>query len=510
MNTLSRPAATPVPSVKPLPQGDIGAIAPDPTVIDVLPKVVTIDPVTRVEGHLAIRVQLDRVGGQLQVVDAWSTGTQIRGLESILVNRHPWDAVPITQRICGVCPVSHGLAATLAIEQATGITAPTAGRILRNLVLGANYLQSHILHFYHLCLPDYWTGPNMAPWRPNWQADQRLSTAQNDLLTQHYLLALEMRRKAHEMGAVFGGRLPHPPSYVPGGITCTSTAARRARFQTYLTELTAFIQDTWLADIELLGQVYGDYWEIGGGTGNLLAFGVFDLDAAGSTKLLGRGRIVSASTTVLPVDIAAIAEDVTYSWYADSTNHLPPAAGQTVPQIPKGMAYSWLKAPRYAGQPYECGPLARMWVNGDYRDGISVLDRHRARALEALKVAQAMQTWLGEVVDGAAAYTNNAPPSSGTGVGLTEAARGALGHWLQIAAGKISRYQVVTPTCWNASPRDQGGVRGPIEQALIGAPVLDSAEPVEVLRVVHSYDPCLSCAVHVMRTGDQREVIHAV
>jgi hydrogenase large subunit len=475
--------------------------------LTIVPQTVTIDPVTRIEGHLGIKVRVDSVGGVQQVVEAWSSGTSFRGFEKILVNRHPWDAVPITQRICGVCPVSHGLAASMTVEAATGVTAPANARIMRNLVLGANYLQSHILHFYHLAVLDYIVGPDMAPWQPHWQSDLRIDPDTTAILVGHYVTALEMRRKGHELGAVYGGRLPHPSSYVPGGFTAQPSAARNATCIAYLNELIAFIQETYLPDVELLGTVYDDYFDIGVGAGNLLAYGVFDQNASGSVKLLARGRAVAGSTTIQPVDVNAITEYVKYSWYNQSTDNLPPANGNTVPKCPKVGAYSWLKAPRYTAQPYEVGALARMWVNGDYQSGISVMDRHLARAHEALKVAQAMVTWIGQLVPGAAVFTNNTPPTSGSAYGLTEAPRGALGHWLQISGGKISRYQVITPTCWNASPRDTAGVRGPIEQALLGTPVQDISQPVEVLRVVHSFDPCLSCAVHVMRADDKVAVV---
>jgi hydrogenase large subunit len=197
--------------------------------------------------------------------------------------------------------------------------------------------------------------------------------------------------------------------------------------------------------------------------------------------------------------VNAITEQVTYSWYQDSTNNLRPSSGQTIPQHPKNRAYSWLKAPRYAGAPYEVGPLARMWVNGDYRSGISVMDRHRARAQETRKIARAMQAWLGQLIATGPVYTRPNVPSSATAYGLTEAPRGALGHWLKITNGRIGQYQIVTPTCWNASPKDTQGAHGPIEEALIGTPVSNPDEPIEVLRVIHSFDPCLSCAVHVTR-----------
>jgi hydrogenase large subunit len=458
-----------------------------------------IDPVTRLEGHLKIEVSVD--GGR--VIDARATGTLFRGFEQILVGRHPWDAQHFTQRICGVCPVSHGMAAVSALDAASSVTPPANGRIMRNLVLGANFVQSHILHFYHLAVQDYIDGPNMPPWQPSWKVDKRFDAATTNALVSHYVTALDMRRKAHEMGALFGGRLPNPPAYIPGGFTTTVRQDRITRFQSYLNELIPFIRNVYIPDVEALAKLYSDYYNIGRGPGNLLAYGVFDLDSSGDSKLLKRGRIVSGSTTVADVNLTAITEQVTHSWYADSTHDLNPSSGSTAPQYPKANAYSWLKAPRYEGASYEVGPLARMRVNGDYPGAnISVMDRHHARAEEALKVALAMSTWVGQLKAGQAVVTPSRIPTSAASYGLTEAPRGALGHWLKITNGKIASYQVVTPTCWNASPEDSSGQSGPIEAALIGTPVKNIDQPIEVLRVIHSFDPCLSCAVHVMRPAE--------
>jgi hydrogenase large subunit len=461
--------------------------------------VTTIDPVTRLEGHLKIEVTVETSGGTQRVVDAKATGTMFRGLELILVNRPPDDAPDITQRICGVCPVSHGMAAVTALDAAAGITAPDNARIMRNLVLGSNFIQSHILHFYHLAVQDFIDGPAMPPWQPSWSADKRVDKTTTDTLVGHYVTALDMRRMAHEMGALFGGRLPHPPAFVPGGFTNSVRPARIAGFQSYLNVLMPFIQNTYIPDVDALGSYYPDYFQVGRGSGNLLAYGVFDQDSSGTNKLLRRGRVVNGGPSTQSLDPNQITEYVAYSWYANSTDNLPPASGATSPQFPKNNAYSWLKAPRYQTQPYEAGPLARMWVNGDYTSGISVMDRHRARAQEALKVAQAMQTWVTQLDPSAPVYQQFHPPDEATSFGLTEAPRGALGHWLRVNNHRIANYQVVTPTCWNASPKDTAGVHGPIEQALLGTSVGDLTQPVEVLRVIHSYDPCLSCAVHVLR-----------
>jgi hydrogenase large subunit len=467
------------------------------------------DPVTRIEGHLKVQVTIDTVNGATQVVDAQCTGTQFRGFETILKGRNPLDSTMITERICGVCPVSHGYASTLALEGAAGTARPTNARILRNLVLGSNFLQSHILHFYLLAALDYVQGPNSAPWTPAWSVDLRggLTSIGNNIP-----MAVQARRRAHEMGAIFGGKMPGPVSYVAGGFTSNPSSSRISAFQSQLSWLTNFIQNTYIPDVQLLSSVYSDYLSVGKGYGNLLAYGAFDLDDAGSTKLFKRGIVWgSAPTQVNTVNVSNITESVGYSWYDNSTNNLNPAKGATVTVDPstKTGAYSWLKAPRYSGNPVEAGPLARMWVTGNYNRGVSIMDRHLARANEALVVAQAMNGWLNQLAIGSPVYSTYKTPSSGSGIGLTEAPRGALGHWLSISNSTISNYQVVTPTCWNASPKDSSGNRGPMEQALIGLPITRADEPVEVLRLIHSFDPCLSCAVHVMRPEGKPTVIYA-
>lgn len=465
--------------------------------------VVVVDPVTRLEGHLKIEVKVDNG----YVVDARATGTLFRGFEQLLLGRHPSDAQHITQRICGVCPVSHGMAAVLALDAAYGVTVPENARIMRNLVMGANMIDSHILHFYHLALPDFITGPDMPPWQPSWNVDKRFSASQEAALVNSYVTALAIRRKAHEMGALLGGRLPHPPTYVPGGFTASPDSNKLDKFESYLTEIISFINNTYIPDVHALKTVYADYFFLGGGYGNLLAFGAFD--QGGGNLLFKRGRIANAavSYTVAPVDVAAITEKVTYSWYS-SPDNLNPAVGQTTPVDPaaKTGAYSWLKAPRYEGLAYEAGALARMRVSQLYDGGVSVMDRHLARAYETLHLAEAMVGWVQELRDrlGQPVYTAAPVPSgSRTAIGLTEAPRGALGHWLEINSGKITHYQVITPTCWNASPRGAGDTDlGPLEKALIGTPVANINQPIEVLRVIHSFDPCLSCAVHVMRPDE--------
>lgn len=462
------------------------------------------DPITRIEGHMKVEVTID----QNKIVDARCSGTLFRGFEKILEGRDPLDAPVITQRICGVCPISHGQASVLALDDAANCTPPTNGRVLRNLTLGANFLQSHILHFYLLAALDYVRGPQVAPWAPSWEVDMRGDLGK---VVEHLVgPALEARRRAHEMGAIFAGKMPASHSYIPGGFTGTASSARVAQFREHLAWLTDFIRDIYLPDVEAVARVYPDYFKLGTGCENLLAYGVFELEDTGREKFLRMGYAEGGNTqATTDVNTPDITESVVYSWYDDAASDKTPDHGETTPLYPKGEAYSWLKAPRFLRKPFEVGPLARMWVNGDYQDGISVMDRHLSRAREALKIAEAMAQWIGELNMEGPVFRGFSFPVSAVGVGMTEAPRGALGHWLQISERRIQHYQVITPTCWNASPKDGAGVAGPMEQALIGTPVLDPGRPLEALRVIHSFDPCLSCAVHIMQPTGEPTVLRA-
>ncbi|HEY5957318.1 MAG TPA: nickel-dependent hydrogenase large subunit [Polyangiaceae bacterium] len=463
---------------------------------------VVIDPVTRIEGHIKIRIAVDTVNGVQQIVDAWASGTLFRGFERILLKRHPWDAPHICERICGVCPISQATASVFALENVNGVALPPNAVLLRNLIGAANFIDSHILSFYHLSLPDFVQGPAMAPWQPAWQSDKRVDSTDGARFVQNYVAALAFRRKAQELGAVFSGRMPHPSCIVPGGITTTVRADRVEKFRALLLEIQAFVQSVYLADVELLATHYPDYFAIGRGHGHLLAFGAFGTGERGLTDLALKQGFARKGALPETVRTRAIAEQVTYSWYAEGTDgefdNLKPHDGVTNVAYPKTAAYSWLKAPRYHGLPCEVGPLARQTVAGIYTRGVSVMDRHLARVREAVQLIGLMLDWLEQLSVGGAVFVDKAL-TDGLGEGLTEAPRGALGHWLHVSSNLIGQYQVVTPTCWNASPRDAAGLRGPIEESLVGTPIRDVAEPVEALRVLHSFDPCTACAVHVTR-----------
>lgn len=458
---------------------------------------ITIDPISRIEGHLGIEVEVDKG----KVVDARTIATLFRGFEIILKDRDPRDAINITQRICGVCSADHALASACALENAFGVTIPDNARIIRNLVVGANYLHSHILHFYHLASLDYVTGPDTAPFIPRFKGDYKLPKNVNDTIVNHYLEALKIRVIPHEMRAIFVGKAPHHVGFVAGGVTQKPTVDKITAYLWRLKQVQEFINNVYVPDVMTIASAYGDYQKIGVGHKNLLAYGVFDLDSAGKNKFFKRGRYIGDK--LLDVDAAKITEDVKYSWYQDKTSGKAPTDGLTEPQPQKTAGYSWAKAPRYENTPYEVGPLARMWINNDYRKGISVIDRHAARALEAQKVANALETWVSQLKPDGPVWTDCSVPQTGAGCGMVEAARGALGHWLKIKDSKIENYQCVVPSTWNTSPRDDRGIRGPIEEALIGTPVADADNPIEVVRVVRSFDPCLACAVHLIKPNGQ-------
>ncbi len=502
-------------------------------------RTVSIDPITRIEGHLAIRIEVE----SNRVANAFSSGEMFRGFEVILRGRDPLDAQQITQRICGVCPISHGTASILAQDMACNVTPTTNGRLVRNLILGANFLQSHIIHFYHLSALDFvdiaaitqyqgndpalrdlkgWVQAQLAsntvypaaPFLPRYDARYLEDTGTNILAIKHYLDALEMRAIAHQMVATFGAKAPHASALVPGGVTEHVTVDKIAAFRSKLEKLQTFINDCYLADIEALAGAFPEYLHIGKGCGNFLAYGVFRESADRNATFLPSGVLVGGRMT--PFDEGRITEDVRYSLFS-SQSGLRPASGETVPSPRKSGAYSWLKAPRYNGTVMEVGPLARMLVayqRGTPRSakqlvdsfatrlGISldmldsVLGRHAARALECKLVADQCAEWLDQLAPDAPAFTDFEIPDSGRGVGLTEAPRGALGHWIEIEGKKIKNYQCVVPTTWNCSPRDDAGNPGAIEQALVDTPIQDVENPIEAPRVVRSFDPCLACAVH--------------
>ncbi len=476
----------------------------------------SVDPLTRIEGHLRVEAVVE----DGVVTEARSGGTLYRGFEQILVGRDPLDAVQLTQRFCGVCPTAHAVASSQCLDNALGIMAPDNGRIIRNLIQGANYIQSHILHFYHLAALDFVRGPEFPPFIPRYESDYRLPKATSDEIVSHYVQALHIRLKAHEMSAVFSGKMPHCASVVPGGVTVTPTVDKVTTFLWRLKELRDFITNVYLPDVLLIAEVYRDYAEIGAGCKNFLSYGAFDLDnepAAGKRQRFFRsGRVTQGKLET--VDPAKITEDVKYAWYK-SASHQPPTSADTAPDARKASGYTWIKAPRYEDGVYEVGPLARAMVaytsagNPVHVKAIdealthlrlkpenlhSVMGRHLCRAIETRIMADAMAEWVLQIKLEEPVATAYTMPNHAVGCGLWDASRGALGHWISIRDKRIERYQAIVPTTWNASPRDDHDRPGAIEQALMGAPVKDTKNPFSVTRIVRSFDPCVACAVHLM------------
>lgn len=478
-----------------------------------------VDPITRIEGHLKVTLEIDKaVNGT--VTNARLTGNMFRGFENFLVGREPLDAALITQRVCGVCPTAHGIAAVLAMDDAANVQATPKGTLMRNIIHGAEYFHSHILHSYHLALLDYIDmanamggALNKGPWAPTYGGDRRIGGADLGRLAGNYVAALAMRRKAHSVGAILAGKQPHAASIVGGGCTATPSSADIARMRSLVQELRDFTIDVYTPDMQLVfNTYYSDYFSLGVGSGRLLSYGAFRQGTGSVGNLLMKRGIYDGSTVRPVMDHNLIVEDITASWYT-GLDGLHPSKGQTKPEESKDGGYSWLKAPRYKTNGvkkdvYEVGPLARMVIGGDYPAQISVSDRELARTVEALKVLNAMLDWLDELEADpeGPSFIAYDPVSASKGIGLTEAIRGALGHWVSYdAKGKVAHYQIVTPTCWNSSPTDSNGVHGTMEQALIGTPIQNADLPIEALRVIHSYDPCLACAVHVI--GDDGKTI---
>jgi len=305
----------------------------------------------------------------------------------------------------------------------------------------------------------------------------------------------------------FTGNYENPPDLGPS--TWTRVAFNEVvEALKILDELIAFVDNVYIPDVQAVAGAYSDWLDIGRGCKNLLSYGLFPISDQTDGLFFRRGTWTDGQAGT--VDVGKITEDVKYSWYADETTGKHPASGQTFPDPKKEGGYSWIKAPRYDGKPHEVGPLARMWVHGygPVRNlgekAFSVMGRHFARAVECSLVAHGLKTMIQGLEPGGPVWEPCAIPESAQGCGLTEAPRGALGHWISIKNYQIDNYQCVVPTTWNGSPRDDKGVRSPIEEALIGTPVADTTNPIELVRVVRSFDPCIACAVHCFTVNGRK------
>lgn len=502
---------------------------------------IVVDPVTRIEGHLKIEVEVENG----KVVDAWSSGTMARGFEILLQGKDPRDASFVTSRFCGVCFSVHTMASAKALDAAFGAKVPSGGRLIRNLVMAAEYLYDHIVHFYHLSALDYIDILAVADYKgedpellaikdklvklvqaddayplvPRYEPDEYTISDPEVVLTlvSHYLKALKVQAVARNMGAIFGGRHPHYQSIVVGGVTQYPDAQKIAKFRALLDEVNEFIKTVYVPDVLAVGT--GPLLPlaqagIGGGHLNYLSYGAFELDDEGNDMFFKPGVIFDGDLdNVQEFQHEKITESVKYAWYRDSEPKHP-FEGETDFNLDKDDAYSFVKAPRYDGKPMEVGPLARMLIMKEptlmkliEENGVKpgAVARHAARALETSMLVDQMYVWLDELAEemGKPDFKIHDSehwdvPDESEGAGFYEAPRGALGHWIKIKNRKIENYQAVVPSTWNASPRDDNGVRGQYEESLIGVPVPDTDNPINVVRVIRSFDPCLACAIHLI------------
>ncbi len=496
---------------------------------------VSIDPFTRIEGHLAINLEVE--GNYIS--DAKCVGEMFRGFEQIMRGRSPLDAQQIMQRICGVCPVSQGQASSLAQEDAYGLEIPDNGRLIRNIMLGANYFHNNVTHFYHLSAMDFidvkgilayqgkdrmlldiksWVQQEMrskklfpaAPFLPRYETRYIQNAEVNISALKNYFVAMDIRALAHQLVAIFSGKMPHMASNVPGGVTEQVTTKKIALCRTKTRQLREFLETEYIHDVLAVANEFPEYWQLGKSCGNYLSYGSFAQAKGNTNKVFEPGVLING--TFSEVDTASITEQVKYSKYSSDSGR-----GKTNPEPNKSGAYSWIKAPRYNGEPMEVGPLSRVMVAyarpGDsllkqYTDQFlrqigrtveeldSCLGRHAIRIIELQLLLDRMEEWIEKLEPGQPACADFTIPASGKGAGLTEAPRGALGHWISIENSKVSNYDCIVPTTWNCSPKDDKEVSGPVEQALIGTYVQDKDNPIEAARIVRAFDPCLACAVH--------------
>jgi len=516
-----------------------------------MPKVV-IDPLTRIEGHL--RFEADVTAGK--VTDAHSSGQLFRGFEVILRGRHPYDAHHFTQRFCGVCPVAHATASIRALDMAYGLSTtdiPQNARLIRNIIIAANTVMSHATHFYALWAPDL-VNPLYKQVLTDAGAPEvydELAARLTPLAGTSWVAAVQTRKILHEIIAILGGKMPHHMTFVPGGVTVTPTTGDIAKIYSIwlqgkdvvenqvlgcsverwlenksLSDVIAWVNESSAhanSDLGLLIRYGGPIEDVnlglhtyGGYSGDepigLLSYGVFyDGDDWGWLK---SGFTDAVTLAKEAFDPNKITEHIQHSWYEGYDGGKHPYDGETNPNYAPGTEkYSWLKAPRYDGKPAEVGPLAVMVNDEDplvvdlaKNLGANVYTRTLARLHETVRVFAKIPDWAFELIDRLnAGYTNPSDfcnttpvPKTGDGYGLTEAPRGALGHWIKIRDGKIANYQAVVSTTWNCSPRDSNGYRGPAEQAALDTPVTVPSNPVQLGSVVRSYDPCIACAVHTI------------
>lgn len=545
-------------------------------------KKIVIDPVTRIEGHLRIEVEINE---ENVVTEAWASGQLFRGIEVILKGRDPRDIGLIAQRICGVCTNVHYRASISAVEDAYGITIPQNAEIIRNLVSLALFVQDHIVHYYHLHSLDFVdiTSALQAdcakavkiaqqyhahPYRNSeghlesvkeklgsfvkagrlglfangyWGHDTyRLSPEENLVHMNHYLEALRIQHDISKAIAIFAGKTPHPQNLVVGGVTSVADMLNPQRLNDFIfiiKEVREFLERAYIPDMKMIVNAYKESIEAGEGrgVGNFLCCGGYRF--GNQDQLFESGVITGHNFAAIePFDPDKITEEASRSWYEEDAA-CSPYDQTTVPfytdlngdgTLKSEGKYSWVKSPRYEGKVMEVGPVARMIVGSiknspvikPYMDRfmdetqMQLIDfstsvgRNAARAVEAQICCDYLFDFMSNLIENIKYYDETTwthyvfeeLPKTAKGAGIFEVPRGVLSHFVRIEDAKVANYQVVAPTTWNASPKDALNQRGAYEEALIGVKLSDPKKPLEILRVVHSFDPCLACAVHVIDT----------
>lgn len=449
---------------------------------------ITIEPITRISGPLSIEVEIEKN----KIIDVKSRGVLFRGFESMLEGRPPLDAVYFTERICGICSTAHGVVASLALEDALKVKPDENGVRIRDFAHGADFIQNIIRQICLFVFPDY-VKIKEVPGSIDY--DFRLPDKLTQKISEDYLKALEYSRFAHEMVAIIGGKAPHNHGVFVGGTTANLDASKIIRLKYLLQQIYEFICTDMIEDINIISAYYPEYFKIGAGTKNLLTFGLFnDLP---EKELVYAYPSVCIDDKKSSLDVDAIKEGVEYSWYKNTKSNTVPSEEPSELDIKKPGAYTFVKAPRYKGKVVQVGPLARMVLSNNYKYSISTMDRLIARVLEGKLLSERMLKLLDFITPTNAVQNQYIIPESAEGKGLYDAVRGALGHWIKIENGVIKNYDIITPTVWNLSPKDSMSQHGAIEESLIGTEIENVKSPVEIGRIIRSFDPCISCATHV-------------
>ncbi|OFI07116.1 periplasmic [NiFeSe] hydrogenase large subunit [Clostridium acetireducens DSM 10703] len=453
---------------------------------------IVIDPVTRVSGFLEIEVQLEKN----EIVDAKCSGMQFRGFEKMFQGRPPLDAVRLTERICGICSTHHSVASALALENALNVFVDENDKMVRDIVNGLEFLQNHLRQVYLFTMPDFVRLPDINPIHKDIPSDFRLPKRINDRISQNYMKSTTYSRDAHKALAILAGKAPHNHGVFVGGITTNMNIGSLQPVKVIVDSIRNFIEGELMEDIYTIAGFYNDYFNIGKGYKNFMSYGLYDTYKSSELTYCKPGILVDGKFYNL--DMNKITQDTTYAWFEPDGKIRVPGDEPPTPNPYKKDAYSWVYAPRYEGKVMSVGPLARMILSGNYENKTSTMDRIIARVLEAEKICKIVQCLLESVKLQPANQKQYEVPERALGVGAIDASRGGLAHWISIENKLIKNYTVITPTAWNLSPADEKGLKGEAEKALIGTHIEDIKNPVEIGRIIRSYDPCLTCAAHIV------------